>query len=186
MSERKNRSRGHRQSTGMAFCGMAAALSVVLMLLGTVIPIGMYAVPLMCGLLLLPIRVEFGKQYAWVTYAVTALLSVLLGMDKETAFFYVFIGWYPLVKWQLDKIRSKPVRILAKLGIFTAAVAAMYALLTLVLHLDAIVAEMKEMGTVLMIAFLAVMDLCLLMYDRLLFPMLLLYEHKLRPLLRIK
>lgn len=180
------RNLAHRQSMSIAYCGMVCALSVVLMLLGTIIPIATYAAPLLCGLLLLPVRLEFGQRFAVVTYAVTALLAVLLGMDQETAFFYVFIAWYPLAKWQLDKIHSKPLRITVKLALINLAIAAMYALLCLVLHLDALVAEMQEMGTVLCILFLALLDVCMLLYDRMLFPLLMLYDRKIKPLIKIR
>lgn len=186
MSNTSKRSSTHRQSMSIAYCGMVCALSVVMMLLGAIIPIATYAAPLLCGLLLLPVRLEFGQQSAIITYAVTAILSVILGMDKETAFFYVFIAWYPLAKWQLDKIRSKPLRVTIKLALINIAIIAMYALLCFVLHLDALVAEMQEMGVWLMIVCVVVLDICMLLYDRMLFPMLMLYDRKLRHLIKIR
>ena len=48
-----NRNAARRQSVMIAFCGMAAGLSIVVMLLGGVIPVATYAVPMLCGLLLL-------------------------------------------------------------------------------------------------------------------------------------
>ena len=50
-----NHSKARKQSTMAAFCGMAAGLSMVILLLGGVIPVATYAVPMLCGLLLLPI-----------------------------------------------------------------------------------------------------------------------------------
>ena len=47
-SERMN---ARQKSAMVAFCGMAAGLSVVVMLLGGVIPIATYAVPMLCGTL---------------------------------------------------------------------------------------------------------------------------------------
>lgn len=185
MPQPSQRRSTQRQSAMMAFCGMAAALSIAVMLLGTMIPAATYAVPLFCGLLLLPVMLEFGRKAAWLTYAATTIIAILLGLDKEAAFFYLFLGWYPLVKWQLDAaIHSKPLNLLIKLTIFTAALAAMYSLLAFVLHLDAITQEFSAMGPWLLIAFALIFDLCMLLYDRVLFPMAILYTNRIKPKLK--
>ena len=76
-----NRSTARRQSTRVAFCAMAAALSAALMLLGGVIPIATYAVPMLCGLILLPVLLEFDAPAAWATFLGTALIALLLGLS---------------------------------------------------------------------------------------------------------
>ena len=63
-----NRMNARRQSVMIAFCGMAAGLSVAIMLLGGVIPAAAYAVPMLCGLVLLPVLLEFGRRAAWATF----------------------------------------------------------------------------------------------------------------------
>lgn len=168
----------------MAFCGMVVALSVGLMLSGGIIPIATYCAPMAAGLLLLPIQLEYGKRAAWTAFAATALLSLMLDADKEAAFFYLFLGNYPLLKWQLDRIRKKPLRLAAKLALFTTATVLMYALLGFVLGMDAVVEEFREMGAVLLALFIVVFNVCMLLYDRLLLPITLLYANRLRPRLR--
>ena len=100
-------SSAHRQSLMIAFCGMAAGLSVAIMLLGGVIPAATYAVPMLCGLLLLPVLLEFGPKAAWTVYIAVSLLALMLGFDKEAAFFYIFIGYYPIVKWKIERVPAK-------------------------------------------------------------------------------
>lgn len=85
-----NRSRSRKESGKIAFCGLMVALSVVLMLSGGLIPIATYCAPMAGGLLLLPILLEYGKKPAWTAYAATSLITLLLGADKEAAFFYLF------------------------------------------------------------------------------------------------
>lgn len=179
-----NRRNSRQESLKMAFCGLVVALAVVLMLSGGLIPIATYCSPMIAGVLLLPILLEYGKKAAWTAYAAVAIISLMLGIDKEAAFFFLFLGYYPIVKWELDRIKHKALRILLKLLVFTAAVVLMYTTLGFLLHMDAIVAEFSEMGTALMLAFLALLDLCLMMYDRLLFPLVVLYVNRLRPKLR--
>ena len=119
-----NHSKARKQSMTTAFCGMAAGLSMVILLLGGVIPVATYAVPMLCGLLLLPILLEFGEKAAWATFFAVAALALMLDFDKEAAFFYLFIGYYPIVKWRLDKIRPKWKAIAVKIALFAVSLTA--------------------------------------------------------------
>ena len=176
-----NRNSARRQSLMVAFCGMTAGLSAVIMLLGGVIPIATYAVPMLCGLLLLPVLMEFGKTAAWATFFSTAALTLLLGFDKEAAFFYLFIGYYPILKWQMDKIHPKGLRLIAKLLLFSGAMAIMYALLSLLFPLGAYLEEFREMGAVMTIGFAVMYLLCMLLFDRMLMGCVMIYANRIQP-----
>ena len=173
-----------KASLRVAFSGMAVGLSVVLMMMGGLLPVAVYIIPLLCGLVLLPISVEFGKATAWATFAATAILSMMLDFDKEAAFFYLFIGYYPIIKWQLDKIRRKPLRIAVKLALFTVSIIVMYLLLSLLFPMAQFMQEFHEMGTLLLIGMLVVYDISMLLYDRLLMAALMIYANRIRPKLR--
>ena len=176
-----NRNTARRQSVMIAFCGMAAGLSIVIMLLGGVIPAATYAVPMLCGLLLLPILLEFGQAAAWATYVAAAALALLMDFDKEAAFFYLFIGYYPIVKWRLDRTKGKFRRLMVKLLLFTAAIAVLYALLALLFPLAEMMQEFREMGLWMTILFVILYDFCMLLYDRLLLRMVAVYANRIRP-----
>lgn len=179
-----NRTSSRQQSGRIAFCGLMAALSVALMLTGGLIPLATYCAPMVSGVLLLPILLEYGKKAAWTAYAAVALITLILGVDKEAAFFYLFLGYYPIIKPDVDRIRRRPLRILTKLVIFTVSVTLMYAVLGFLLHMDAVVAEFTDMGALLLIAFAVMLNLCMLLYDKLLVPLMVIYVHRLRPKLR--
>ena len=180
-SQRKN---ARQQSMTVAFCGMAAALSAVIMLIGGVIPIATYAVPMLCGTLLLPILIEFGKRAAWATFFSVALLSLILGFDKEAAFFYLFIGYYPILKWPMDRLRPKGKRILCKGLLFTCAIGVMYGILFLLFPMEAMVEEFREMGIFLSIIFVIAYVGCMFLYDAMLVRLLPLYANRVRPKLK--
>ena len=173
-----------KASLRVAFSGMAVGLSVVLMMMGGLLPVAVYIIPLLCGLVLLPISVEFGKATAWATFAATAILAMMLDFDKEAAFFYLFIGYYPIIKWQLDKIRRRPLRIAVKLALFTVSIIVMYLLLSLLFPMAQFMQEFHEMGTLLLIGMLVVYDISMLLYDRLLMAALMIYANRIRPKLR--
>ena len=60
----------------------------------------------------------------------------------------------------------------------------MYAVLGWILHMDAVVAEFTEMGIWLLAGFVVLLNICLLMYDKLLIALTIVYVKKLRPKLR--
>ena len=179
----QNRSASRKQSGKIAFCGMMVALSVALMLTGGLIPIATYCAPMISGVLLLPILLEYGKKTAWMGYLATALIVLILVL-KELYFFIFFWVIIRLSNGSIDKLHQKPMRVILKLLLFNGAVVAMYAVLGFVLHMDAVVEEFTEMGMWMLAAFIILLDICLFMYDRLLVPMTVLYANKLRPRLR--
>ena len=87
-----------RKSWAMAYCGMAAALCVALMLLGAVVPVLMFIAPAVASLLIATVCMECGMKMALTAYGAVSLLSLLFVPDKEVALVFVFLlGYYPLV-----------------------------------------------------------------------------------------
>ena len=151
----------------IALGGVLAALAVVILLLGGVIPVGTYLAPMLASLPLIVLLPELPKSLCLGWYAVVALLGALLCPDPETAFVFVFLGWYPIAKPALDRLPRLP-RLLCKLLIFNAAVIALYALLIMVFQLEALVREAKEIGAALLIALLLLGNVTFLLFDLLL------------------
>ncbi len=88
-----------------AVCGLMTALSVVLMMLTTIIPVFMYVIPIVTGLLVLFASDISNKKWGAGVYFSTAFLSLLLITDKEVALTYaLFFGYYPLLKSFIEKI----------------------------------------------------------------------------------
>ena len=108
----------------VALCGVAAALGVVLMLAGSLIGVGIYAAPMVVGLLLLPVRGRCGTGAALLCFLTTTLVSALLGVEAEQWILYlVFFGWYPLV-WRKLSSLPRAARIVAKFLCFNVPVIA--------------------------------------------------------------
>ena len=101
----------------LALCGVLCALAVAFLWLSGVIPLSTYVWPILASATLLPAREECRKSYAWSCFAAAAVLGLLLCADKEAALVFCFLGYYPLVKPNLDAISSKALRLFAKLGL---------------------------------------------------------------------
>lgn len=178
---RENRTSSRQASIKIAFCGLLTALGVVLMISGGLIPIATYCTPMAAGILLLVVLLEFGKKAAWTTFAATALISLLLGIDKEAAFFYIFLGYYPIVKWELDRIKPGPLCFAVKLALYSVSIVLMYCVMGFLFNMGAVIEEFEAMGVWLLVGFLALFDVCMFLYDRLLMPLVFLYANRIRP-----
>lgn len=116
-----------KKSVKVSLGGVIAALSLVLMLLCSVIPIGTYAFPAFAGILLVVIVIELGYGWAFAVYFATAVLSLLLVTDKEAALNYTaFFGFYPIIKSLIERLRSKVLQYLIKFAIFNVCAVAAF------------------------------------------------------------
>ena len=159
----------------LALSALMAALGGAIMLCSNLIPILTYVSPMLASLALIPILVEFGKKYAWMTWCVTALLALLLCTDREAAFFYLFVGYYPILKPMLDRIPSTLLRFLVKLFLFTAMFLLLFVLLTFVMGLEDMKSEM-----LLSIIVYAILVAAMLMFDRVYDRAAIIYVRRLR------
>lgn len=156
-----------QQSHKMALCGMMTALSTSILSAGGLIPSTTFACPMLAMLCLLPVLCDYGRKYALLVYAAGAILSLMLCVDKEMAFFYLFLGWYPAVRPMLDRL-PRLFRIPLKCALFTLALAAMYALMIFLFRMEAIMAEFAEYSGPMFILLLLLANASLLLTDRLL------------------
>ena len=161
----------------VALCGLLGALAVVLLTLGGIIPVAVYCCPMLAALLLVPLLELCSKKICFGWYAVVAILSLLLCPDKETALVFTFLGWYPVVREQLNKL-PKVLRIIVKLLIFNAAVIAMYALMIFVFRLETAMAEFQSMGVWLLVGLLALGNVVFIIFDLLLGRMTIYFHNK--------
>lgn len=129
----------------MAVSGVLAALAVVIMSLGGLIPIATYVCPLLCMVLGCLVLRSCGERYGWTWYTAVSILSVLLGPDKEAAAVYLFMGYYPLIKQHLDKFR---LRWFLKLLYFNVDVVALYGILIFLFGLDELYVEFSDAGLI--------------------------------------
>ena len=87
-----------RKSNVIAHCGMMAALSIVLMILGAVLGLGLYISPMLAGLCLIPIGQKFGAKYQWMLWAVVSLLCFILVPEIEQNLMYLTLfGLFPIL-----------------------------------------------------------------------------------------
>lgn len=166
-----------RRSRAMALCGLLTALTVVLLSLGSLIPLATFVCPLLAMLCLIPPLCEYGGKAALLQYGGAACLGLLLCTDKEIALLYLFLGWYPCLRSRLERLPKLP-RAAVTCGLFSLAMTAMYGMILYLFQLEAVVEEFAGYSGA-MTAFLLVLgNVVFLLFDRVLGVMVLLYRQK--------
>lgn len=165
------------KSKQIALCGLLCALAVTFLLLGGILGIGTFAGPILAMAVLLPILEEYGAKTAAAAYGAAAILALLLVPDRETALVFVAFGWYPLLRPRLDRVPSKPVRLLIKLAVCTGIIAVLYGL---VLRLMGLTADLLDASRWMNILLLVLANVTFLVMDRALERLTVLWRCKLR------
>lgn len=137
----------------IALGGVLAALAVVIMSIGTLIPVATYVCPLLCIIGLQLVLNTCGSRIAWAWYGAVSILALLLSPDKEAAAVFLFLGYYPIIKPWMDRRKWPAVW---KLVLFNGATGALYFLLLKLLGLPELTEEFAEFG-IFMLAVLLVM-----------------------------
>ena len=152
----------HNSAKNVALGGVMAALAVVVMCMGTLIPVATFICPMVCMILLTVVKKNTGTRNAWAWYGALSMLSVLLAPDKEAAAVFVFLGYYPIIKPWMDK---RKLSFLWKLVLFNAAILLMYTLLIHLFGLAAIAEDFQELGMVMTVVTLILGNITLFLFD---------------------
>ena len=155
------------QSRKMALCGIMGALAAMIMTVGGLIPVATYLSPMIAGACLVPVLYEYGPKTVVVLYAAVAVLAVLISPDKESAFIFVFLGWYPAAIPMLNKIPGKLLRLLVKLILFLVAIALAYYLMIGILGIGEMMAEFKSYSLFMLILLVVMGGITFLLTDHL-------------------
>ncbi len=129
----------------IALGGMMSALAVVIMCLGSIIPIATFVCPafaMIAGQITLRLC---GRRIGWCWYGVVSILSLLMSFDKEAALTFVFLGYYPMIKYRFARCKFGFVW---KIVYFNVSIAVMYFLLLHLFGMTELANEYTELGRI--------------------------------------
>lgn len=171
------------KSAQVAFCGMAVALSAVLMFLTGLIPIATYGLPALAGLPCMVVVVEMGIRWAWPVYGAVSLLSLFLAGDKEAVVLYIlFFGYYPILKALLERLRISVIAWILKFFVFNVAMIAGFFLAVSILGIPT--ESFLVFGSATPLVLLLAGNFVFLLYDVTLSGLVVEYYQRLHPLAR--
>lgn len=147
----------------IALGGMLAAAAMVLMSIGTILPVATYAAPAACMILGSFVLKLCGSRIAWAWYGAVSILSLLLAPDREAAAVFLVLGYYPIVKPRLDRMKGK---CLWKGLLFNGNILLLYWVLLNVLGMDQMMSEFEDMGTAMTAVLLILGNITFFLLDR--------------------
>jgi hypothetical protein len=150
----------------IALGGVLAALAVVIMTMGGLIPVATYVCPMLCSLILFAVVRLCGNRIGWAWYSAVSVLSLMLAPDKEAVAVFVGLGYYPIIKPYFDRLRLSW---LWKAILFNAVTSVLYAALMYVFGMSQLITEFHELGILGLLVTLILGNVCFFLLDRLLF-----------------
>ncbi|MBO4937883.1 MAG: hypothetical protein J6C98_02615 [Oscillospiraceae bacterium] len=155
----------NNQARVIALGGMMAAVAVVIMCLGGMIPLATFICPILCIMLEQFVLQMCGSRIGWAWYGAVAILSVLTGPDKEAAAVFAVLGYYPMLKPCLDRMK---LGLLVKVLLFNAVIVLMYWVLIRLLGMDQIVSDYEQLGEAMTAVMLILGNMTFFMLDKVL------------------
>lgn len=149
----------------IALGGMLAAVAVVIMCLGGLVPITTYVCPVMCCLTQYVVLRFCGKRLAWAWFAVVSILSLLLGPDKEAAMVFLAVGSYPLLKKNFERSN---ISVVLKFLFFNGMILLSYFAMIYFLGMQDIAQENMQFGMIGLILILLLGNVTFFLLDKLL------------------
>ncbi len=165
-----------KNTVKIAFCALMAALGTAFMWL-SYFPYFTYAVPAIAGLIMLIVLIEIDAKWAWGTYAVMSILACLLAEPEARLMFVLFLGYYPILKSHIERIKNMLVQYILKFTVFNLAVFAVYGLLAGIFGIY--MADIQASGKVFLIALLLLANITFYLYDIVLVRVANLYLYRL-------
>lgn len=166
-----------KNSKIIAYSGVATALSVVMLFLGSLIWVLAYTMPLIASLIMIILLDSISQKSAILTFVSTSVISFILLSDKECLLLYVlFFGYYPLIRDKINDIKPKFLSVLLKYLTFNASM-----ILTQILCVYVFGIPFDYMlGKWGIVIFIICLNLVFAVYDKLYDLLLKLYRIKLK------
>lgn len=166
-----------KNSKVIAYSGVATALSVVMLFLGSIFWVLGYTMPLVASLVMIILLDSISQKSALLTFVSTSVISFILLNDKECVLLYVlFFGYYPLIRDKINEIKPKFLSYLLKFVTFNAAM-----VLTQILCVYVFGIPFDDMlGKWGIVVFVLCLNLVFAVFDKLYTLLLRLYRIKLK------
>lgn len=166
-----------KNSKVIAYSGVATALSVVMLFLGSIFWVLGYTMPLVASLVMIILLDSISQKSALLTFVSTSVISFILLNDKECVLLYMlFFGYYPLIRDKINEIKPKFLSYLLKFVTFNAAM-----VLTQILCVYVFGIPFDDMlGKWGIVVFVLCLNLVFVAFDKLYTLLLRLYRIKLK------
>ncbi len=147
----------------ITFCGIFAALAVVLMLTGHFLPTLTYAIPALAGLFIMIPLLECGPSWGLGAYITASFIIFLIGENETKTLFVLLFGYYPILKLLIERLKNLFAEWLLKLLAFNAAAMASYYIMSFVYAVS--FEDLGDFGKYGAYIFLGICNVVFIIYD---------------------
>lgn len=153
----------------IALGGVISAVCLLAMFCTGFLPMLDYTIPTFAGFLMVVMIVETNAKWAFTTYAAVSALCLLITPNYQASLlFIIFMGYYPILKIYLDKIKSRAVSWCVKYAVFNVAIIIFYLLFQYVFMSEEMTDGMESFGKYAVYVLWGAANVFFLIYDRLL------------------
>lgn len=158
--------------------GIISSVCLLLMFCTGMFPMLDYTIPAFAGFLMVVMIVETGPKWAFTTYATVSVLCFLMTPNYEASLLFIlFMGYYPILKFYLDRIKSKAICWLTKYAVFNIAIIAFYFVFQYIITSVDLFEDMDMFGKYAALVLWLGANVFFLIYDYVLGQLIDLYIH---------
>lgn len=155
-----------KNSKYIAYSGMIAACSVAVMLIGSHFTAAAYVCAAAASFLIDTIRDQCNLRHALAAYVCVSILSILFVPYKKMVWLFVLlVGYYPLAKKGLDRIRIRVLRLAGKLLLCNATMIFLFWSTVRLLYVGEMMPELGRYAKAAAVLFVIAGNAAFLCYD---------------------
>lgn len=149
--------------------GIVTAVCLFSMFCTGFLPMLDYTIPTFAGFLMVIMIVETSTKWAVTMYAAVSFLCLLITPNYQASLLFIlFMGYYPILKFYLDRIKSRAASWTVKYIVFNAAASAFYLLFQFVFAGADMLEGMEMFGKYAIMVMWLAANAFFFIYDRLL------------------
>lgn len=166
----------------VSLCGIMSGLAVALMFCLGMVPGFEYVSPMVAGVLVWVVRERLGVRYGLACFAAVGLLTMLFTANYEASMMFIFLlGYYPIVRQYIMRLKAAVLRWAAKLVLYAAAAISCYFVLINLFGMSQLLKDMGEFGEYGQWVLLGMGAVAFVLYDLFLGVFFPFYEKVLKP-----
>lgn len=147
----------------VSLCGVMSGLALALMFILGMVPSFEYLSPGIGGMLIWVIRKQLGIKYGLTSYLAVGILGLLIVPNYEATMMFLFLlGYYPIIREYLQKIKIKIFQWIVKLAVFAIPSVGAYTILIRLFGMEYLMEDVAEFG---LYGLLALGAIAFILYD---------------------
>lgn len=171
-----------KKTSKIALGGIICGISILAMFLTGIFPFAEYTFPAIAGTILVLGVIEIDFKSSIIMYIAVSLLSIMITPNKEAVLIFIFfLGYYPIIKSKLERIKNIYLEYLSKLLIFNLSIAILYYLIINIFKLNQVIESFGNVSKFGIIGLVVLANIFFVIYDICITRLIQIYINFIRP-----